>query len=39
VLNGMRTVRYVEDSTAVLGWKPFGDPGRVYQAIGKLTGL
>jgi hypothetical protein len=39
VLNGMRTVRYVKDSTAVLGWKPFGEPGIVYQAIAKLTDL
>jgi aryl-alcohol dehydrogenase-like predicted oxidoreductase len=39
VLNGMRSVRYVEDSTAVLGWKPLGDPGTVYQAMGNATGF
>jgi uncharacterized protein YyaL (SSP411 family)/aryl-alcohol dehydrogenase-like predicted oxidoreductase len=39
VLNGMRTVRYVEDSTAVLGWKSLDDPGRVYRAVGHLTEL
>jgi aryl-alcohol dehydrogenase-like predicted oxidoreductase len=39
VLNGMRTVRYVEDSTAVLGWKPLSDPERVYRAVDELTGL
>jgi hypothetical protein len=39
VLNGMRSIRYVEDSTAVLGWKPLGDPGTVYRAMGDVTGL
>ncbi len=39
VLNGMRTVRYVEDSTAVLGWRSLDDPGSVYRAVGNLTGL
>jgi aryl-alcohol dehydrogenase-like predicted oxidoreductase len=39
VLNGMRTVRYVEDSTAVLGWSPLSEPGTVYQAVGNVTGL
>jgi aryl-alcohol dehydrogenase-like predicted oxidoreductase len=39
VLNGMRTVRYVQDSTAVLGWTPLSDPGAVYKAILTVTGL
>ena len=39
VLNGMRTVRYVEDSTAILGWKSLNDPASVYQALGDLAGL
>jgi hypothetical protein len=39
VLNGMRTVRYVKDSTALLGWKPFSDPASVYRAVGKVTGI
>jgi hypothetical protein len=39
VLNGMRTVRYVEDSTAVLGWRSLDNPGSVYRAVGNLTGL
>jgi hypothetical protein len=39
VLNGMRTVRYVQDSTAVLGWTPLSDPGAVYNAILNVTGL
>jgi uncharacterized protein len=39
VLNGMRTVRYVQDSTAVLGWSPFSDPGTVYRAVGNVRGL
>ena len=39
VLNGMRSVRYVEDSRAVLGWKPFNDPAAVYEAIGNVNGL
>ena len=39
VLNGMRTVRYVKDSTAVLGWTPLSDPGAVYRAMKNVTGL
>jgi aryl-alcohol dehydrogenase-like predicted oxidoreductase len=39
VLNGMRTVRYVKDSTAVLGWKALDDPGSVYRVIGKAAEL
>ena len=39
VLNGMRTVRYVQDSTAVLGWSPFSDPGTVYRGLGNVRGL
>jgi hypothetical protein len=35
----MRTVRYVQDSTAVLGWTPLSDPGAVYKAILTVTGL
>jgi uncharacterized protein len=38
VLNGMRTIRYVEDSTAVLGWTPLSDPGAVYKAMRNVTG-
>jgi hypothetical protein len=37
VLNGMRTIRYVEDSTAVLGWTPLSDPGAVYNAMRNVT--
>jgi aryl-alcohol dehydrogenase-like predicted oxidoreductase len=32
VLNGMRSLAYVEDATAVLGWRPLADPLRVYDA-------
>ncbi len=32
VLNGMRTVQYVEDSIAVLGWNRLSDPQAVYKA-------
>ena len=39
VLNGMRTVGYVHDATAVMGWKPLDEPGVVYKAIGGMTGL
>ena len=39
VLNGMRTVHYVKDSTAVLGWTPLSDPGAVYRAMKNVTGL
>jgi aryl-alcohol dehydrogenase-like predicted oxidoreductase len=39
VLNGMRTVRYVKDSTAVLAWTPLSDPGAVYRAMKNVTGL
>jgi hypothetical protein len=39
VLNGMRTMGYVKDSTAVLGWKPVTDVGRLYKAVAELTGL
>jgi len=39
VLNGMRTMGYVKDSTAVLGWKPVMDVGRLYKAVAELTGL
>jgi uncharacterized protein len=39
VLNGMRTVSYAKDSTAILGWEPLNDPGRVYRAIGEMTQL
>ena len=39
VLNGMRTVRYVQDSTAVLGWSPFSDPGAVYRGLGNVREL
>jgi hypothetical protein len=38
-LNGMRTRHYVEDSLAVLGWKPLGDCGSIYQAAADITGL
>jgi aryl-alcohol dehydrogenase-like predicted oxidoreductase len=39
VLNGMRTLHYVEDSTAVLGWEPLRDPGTIYRSMGGVTGL
>jgi hypothetical protein len=39
VLNGMRTVRYVKDSTALLGWKPLSDPAAVYGAMGNVSGV
>ena len=39
VLNGMRTIRYVEDSTAVLGWTPLSDAGVVYNAMRAVTNL
>ena len=39
VLNGMRTLHYVEDSTAVLGWEPLHDAGTIYRTVGKVTGL
>jgi uncharacterized protein YyaL (SSP411 family)/aryl-alcohol dehydrogenase-like predicted oxidoreductase len=39
VLNGMRTVHYVNDSTAVLGWTPLSDPGAVYRAMKNVTGV
>jgi hypothetical protein len=39
VLNGMRSVRYVEDSMALLGWNPLTDPGRIYNAVADVTGL
>ncbi len=39
VLNGMRTVRYVKDSTALLGWKPLTETGRIYKAVAEMTGL
>ena len=39
VLNGMRSVRYVKDSTAVLGWTPLNDPSPVYEAIGNVKVL
>ncbi len=32
VLNGMRSRAYVDDSTAVLGWKPLGNVESVYRA-------
>jgi hypothetical protein len=39
VLNGMRTVRYVKDSTALLGWKPFSDPATVYRAMANVADI
>jgi hypothetical protein len=39
VLNGMRTVPYVKDSTALLGWKPLSDPAAVYSAMGNVSGV
>jgi hypothetical protein len=39
VLNGMRTPRYVEDSMAVLGWKPLDNPEAIYRAMRHMTGL
>jgi hypothetical protein len=33
VLVGMRRPAYVEDATAMLGWPPLADPGRVYEAV------
>jgi hypothetical protein len=37
VLNGMRTVSYAKDSTAILGWERLDDAGRVYRAVAELT--
>jgi uncharacterized protein len=37
VLNGMRTLRYVEDSTAVLGWEPLRNPGTIYSTVREVT--
>jgi uncharacterized protein len=39
VLNGMRTVRYVKDSTALLGWSPLAEPERIYKVVEDVTGL
>jgi uncharacterized protein YyaL (SSP411 family)/aryl-alcohol dehydrogenase-like predicted oxidoreductase len=39
VLNGMKSIRYVDDSTAVLGWKRLNNPEAVYQAIMKSSGI
>jgi uncharacterized protein YyaL (SSP411 family)/aryl-alcohol dehydrogenase-like predicted oxidoreductase len=39
VLNGMRTVSYAKDSTAILGWERMNDPGQVYRAVGAITEL
>jgi uncharacterized protein YyaL (SSP411 family)/aryl-alcohol dehydrogenase-like predicted oxidoreductase len=39
VLNGMRTVEYVRDATAVLGWNPVSEPGRIYEAMREVTGV
>jgi hypothetical protein len=39
VLNGMRTVDYVKDSIAILGWEPLTDPDQVYRAVDGWTGL
>jgi uncharacterized protein len=39
VLNGMRTVRYVEDSIAIMGWDPLNEPGVVYNTIEKIPVL
>ncbi|WP_455246190.1 aldo/keto reductase [Petrachloros mirabilis] len=33
VLNGMRTIHYVEDSVGVLGWKPLDDVSPIYQTL------
>jgi hypothetical protein len=37
VLNGMRTIRYVDDSIAVLGWEPLKDPGVVYETMKAIS--
>ena len=37
VLNGMRTVSYAKDSTAILGWERLDEAGRVYRAVAELT--
>ncbi|HET8720989.1 MAG TPA: aldo/keto reductase [Nitrospira sp.] len=39
VLNGMRTVRYVKDSTALLGWEPSPDAAALYRAMDSLSDL
>jgi hypothetical protein len=39
VLNGMRTVQYVEDSTAILGWNALSDPEAVYKTMANLSAL
>jgi hypothetical protein len=39
VLNGMRTVPYVDDSTAVLGWSWLSNPQEAYKAVARLSGL
>jgi len=39
VLNGMRTVPYVDDSTAVLGWGRLSNPQEAYKAAARLSGL
>jgi aryl-alcohol dehydrogenase-like predicted oxidoreductase len=33
VLNGMRSVPYVEDSLKVMQWEPLGDPPAVFHAF------
>jgi hypothetical protein len=39
VLNGMRTVQYVEDSIAILGWNALSDPEAVYKTMANLSAL
>jgi len=39
VLNGMRSLRYVEDSMAVLGWEPLRDPETIYRTVADVDGL
>ncbi len=37
VLNGMRAVRYVDDSIAILGWEPLKDAGVVYEKMKSIS--
>jgi len=37
VLNGMRSRAYVDDSIAVLGWRPLGEVGKIYDAVSRTV--
>ena len=39
VLNGMRTLGYVEDSLGVLGWKPLENPEAFFKAVRDVTDI